>query len=88
MASGDSLRTWVMKSLTSYSFAVANAILEKMGLAKDSFVPTSKVTDDEVDKLYQMGKYDFQAPPPFMVILCSIYMLNLASLVKFPPILT
>ncbi|XP_047950683.1 cellulose synthase-like protein E1 [Salvia hispanica] len=88
LASGDSLRTWVneqrvwvMKSLTSYSFAAANAILEKMGLAKASFVPTSKVTDDEVDKLYQMGKYDFRAPPPFMVILCSIYMLNLASLV-------
>ncbi|XP_047946237.1 cellulose synthase-like protein G2 [Salvia hispanica] len=88
LASGDSLRAWVneqrvwvMKSLTSFSFAAANAILEKMGLAKAGFVPTSKVTDDEVDKLYQMGKYDFRAPPPFMVILCSIYMLNLASLV-------
>ncbi|KAL1562120.1 cellulose synthase-like protein E1 [Salvia divinorum] len=88
LASGDSLRTWVneqrvsvMKSLTSYSFAAANAILEKMGLSKASFVPTSKVTDDEVAKLYQMGKYDFQAPPIFMVILCTVYMLNLASLV-------
>ncbi|KAL1535718.1 cellulose synthase-like protein G3 [Salvia divinorum] len=87
-ASGDSLttwaneqRVWVMKSLTSYFFASVNAILEKIGLTKATFVPTSKVMDDQVAKLYQMGKYDFQAPPLFMVILCTLYMVNLASFV-------
>ncbi|XP_042026830.1 cellulose synthase-like protein G3 [Salvia splendens] len=88
MASGDSLttwvneqRVWVMKSLTSYLFASVNAILEKIGLTKASFVPTSKIMDNEVAKLYQMGKFDFQAPSLFMVILCTLYMINLASFV-------
>ncbi|XP_057771367.1 cellulose synthase-like protein E6 [Salvia miltiorrhiza] len=88
LASGDSIKTWwaeqrvwMMKSLTSYLFASVNASLEKMGLNKASFVPTNKVTDDEAEKLYQMGKYDFQAPPLFMLILCTLYLLNLASFV-------
>ncbi|XP_047955018.1 cellulose synthase-like protein G1 [Salvia hispanica] len=88
MASGDSLttwaneqRVWVIKSLTSYFFGSFNAILEKIGLTKASFVPTSKVMEDQVAKLYQMGKYDFRAPSIFMVILCTIYMVNLASFV-------
>ena len=37
--------------------------------------------DDEVAKLYKIGKFDFQAPPIFMVILCTLYMVNLASFV-------
>ncbi|KAG6393396.1 hypothetical protein SASPL_147637 [Salvia splendens] len=88
MASGNSLtswvneqRVWAMKSLTSYFLASVNAILEKIGLTKASFVPTSKIMDNEVSKLYQMGKFDFQAPSLFMVILCTLYMLNLASFV-------
>ncbi|XP_057771363.1 cellulose synthase-like protein G2 isoform X2 [Salvia miltiorrhiza] len=88
LASGDSIKTWwaeqrvwMMKSLTSYFFAAVNASLEKAGLINSSFVPTNKVTDDEAEKLYQMGKYDFQAPPLFMLILCTLYLLNLASFV-------
>lgn len=45
------------------------------------FAALNKVMDDEVAKLYEMGKYDFQAPAAFMVPLCSLYMLNLGSLV-------
>lgn len=55
--------------------------MEKIGLIKASFVPTNKVMDDEVSKLYEMRKYNYQAPAAFMVPLCSLYMLNLAAFV-------
>lgn len=74
-------RVWMIKSLTAFFFAALNAIMEKIGLTKAYFVPTSKVSDNEVTKLYLMGKYNFQAPPLFMILLCTIYVLNLASFV-------
>ncbi|KAH6757097.1 hypothetical protein C2S53_019700 [Perilla frutescens var. hirtella] len=74
-------RMWMIKSLTCYFFAALNTSMEKIGLIKASFVPTNKVMDDEGAKLYQMGKYNFQAPTPFMVPLCTLYILNLASFV-------
>ncbi|KAH6796381.1 hypothetical protein C2S51_037367 [Perilla frutescens var. frutescens] len=74
-------RMWMIKSLTSYFFAALNTSMEKIGLSKASFVPTNKVMDEEGAKLYQMGKYNFQAPAPFMVPLCTLYILNLASFV-------
>ncbi|KAH6808978.1 hypothetical protein C2S51_026761 [Perilla frutescens var. frutescens] len=74
-------RMWMIKSLTCYFFAALNTSMEKIGLIKVSFVPTNKVMDDEGAKLYQMGKYNFQASASFMVQLCTLYILNLASFV-------
>lgn len=88
LISGHSIKTWVneqrvwmFKSLTSFFFASLNAAMEKVGLTKAHFVPTNKVTDNEAAKLYLMGKSDFQAPPLFMVLLCTIYVLNFSSFV-------
>ncbi|KAL3812498.1 hypothetical protein ACJIZ3_013766 [Penstemon smallii] len=72
-------RFWMMKSATCFLFATLEATMEKFGLTKVSFLPTNKVVDVEQAKLYQMGIYDFQAPPLFMVPLCSLYILNVAS---------
>ncbi|KAK6161368.1 hypothetical protein DH2020_004749 [Rehmannia glutinosa] len=74
-------RIWMMKSLTSYLYATFDAIMEKVGLRTASFLPTNKVVDDEQAKRYQMGIYDFQVPALFMVPLCTLYILNVASLV-------
>lgn len=71
----------MMKSLTSYLYATIEATMEKIGLTKASFLPTNKVVDDEQAKRYQMGVYDFQAPALFMVPLCSLYILNVASFI-------
>ncbi|GFP95898.1 cellulose synthase-like protein g2, partial [Phtheirospermum japonicum] len=72
-------RMWMMKSLTSYLYATLEAIMEKIGLRTASFLPTNKVVDDEQAKRYQMGIYDFQASPMFMVPLCTLYILSVAS---------
>ncbi|KAL0414368.1 UNVERIFIED_CONTAM: Cellulose synthase-like protein E6 [Sesamum radiatum] len=74
-------RMWMMKALTSYLYAGLEVVMEKIGLTKISFVPTNKVDDDEQTKCYQMGIYNFQAPARFMVPLCSLYILNVSSLI-------
>lgn len=81
-------RVWMFRSLTSYLFANLNTAMDKIGLVKASFLPTNKVTNEGADKLYQMGKYNFEAPNLFMVPLCTLYIFNLASfLVGFARIL-
>ncbi|KAL8525090.1 hypothetical protein ACS0TY_014630 [Phlomoides rotata] len=74
-------RMWMLKSWTCYAYATLGALMEKIGLSKASFLPTSKVVDDEVAKLYGMGMYDFRAPALFMVPLCTLYIINAASFV-------
>lgn len=74
-------RMWMIKSLTSYAYATLDAVLEKIGLTKASFLATSKVVDDEVAQRYRMGTYDFGAPAVFMVPLCTLYMINVAAFV-------
>ncbi|KAG8370359.1 hypothetical protein BUALT_Bualt14G0108700 [Buddleja alternifolia] len=74
-------RIWAMKCLTSYMYASLDATMEKIGLTKAIFLPTNKVVDDEQTKRYQMGIYDFQASALFMVPLCSLYILNVASFI-------
>ncbi|KAL0348973.1 UNVERIFIED_CONTAM: Cellulose synthase-like protein G1 [Sesamum angustifolium] len=74
-------RMWMMKALTSYLFAGLEVVMEKIGLTKTSFLPTNKVDDDQQTKCYQMGIYNFKAPARFMVPLCSLYMLNVGSLI-------
>ncbi|PIN10632.1 Cellulose synthase (UDP-forming) [Handroanthus impetiginosus] len=74
-------RIWMIKSLTSYLYATLDAVMEKIGLRKASFLPKNKVVDNEQTKRYQMGIYDFQASALFMVPLCSLYILNVASFV-------
>ncbi|KAL0388453.1 UNVERIFIED_CONTAM: Cellulose synthase-like protein G2 [Sesamum radiatum] len=87
-STGHSMRTWsneqriwMMKSLTSYLYATLEAVMEKIGMTKASFLPTNKVVDNEQAKRYQMGIYDFQAPALFTVPLCSLYILNVASFI-------
>ncbi|KAL7144914.1 hypothetical protein ABFS83_07G043000 [Erythranthe nasuta] len=74
-------RIWMMKSLTCYFYATLDVIMEKFGLKNNSFVPTNKVVDEEQAKRYRMGVYDFQAPAMFMVPLCTLYIVNVASFV-------
>ncbi|KAK4425535.1 Cellulose synthase-like protein G2 [Sesamum alatum] len=87
-STGHSIRTWsneqrmwMMKSLTSFLYATLEAVMEKIRLTKASFLPTNKVVDDEQAKRYQMGVHDFQAPALFMIPLCSLYILNVASFI-------
>ncbi|XP_007035027.2 PREDICTED: cellulose synthase-like protein G2 [Theobroma cacao] len=74
-------RIWMIKSVTSDFYGCVDAILSKLGMSEASFLPTSKVTDDEQVKRYEMGVFDFQAPTMLLAPLATIILVNIASLV-------
>ncbi|XP_021290796.1 cellulose synthase-like protein G3 [Herrania umbratica] len=74
-------RIWMIKSVTSQFYGHVDAILSKLGMSEASFLPTSKVTDDEQVKRYEMGVFDFQAPTMFLAPLATVILVNIASLV-------
>ncbi|KAI3469711.1 hypothetical protein Pfo_026374 [Paulownia fortunei] len=85
---GDSLRTslyelrvWMMKSASCYLYATLGAVLDKIGLHEAHFTLTNKAVDDEQDRRYQKGIYDFQASPLLIAPICSLYILNVASFI-------
>lgn len=71
----------MIKSVTSDFYGCVDAILSKLGMSEASFLPTSKVTDDEQVKRYEMGVFDFQAPTMLLAPLATIILVNIASLV-------
>ncbi|KAK1430406.1 hypothetical protein QVD17_13115 [Tagetes erecta] len=74
-------RVWMMKGITSYLYGSTHAIMEKLGFKEASFLPTNKVTNEDEEKLHQMGIYNFQTSSIFLVPLCSLVMLNLLAFV-------
>lgn len=72
-------RVWMIKSITAYFYGTLDAILKLYGFRKASFLPTSKVVDDEQLKRYQMGIYDFQASKMLIVPLVTLVILNMIS---------
>ena len=71
----------MIKSVTCYSYGSLDAILNKFGMREASFLPTSKVMDDEQFKRYEMGIFDFQAATMFLAPLVTIILVNVASFV-------
>lgn len=74
-------RIWMIKSATSYLYGTLDGIMKRIGLMDTIFLPTNKVVDDEQVKRYQMGQFDFQTLPMFLVPLVSLVILNMISLV-------
>ncbi|KAH6770011.1 hypothetical protein C2S52_014814 [Perilla frutescens var. hirtella] len=75
------LRVWMMKSGTCYIFGLIDAILDRIGLHEANFTLTNKVVDDEQARRHEMGVYDFQASTWLLAPLCSVYILNLVSII-------
>ncbi|CAM8981894.1 unnamed protein product [Rhodiola kirilowii] len=72
-------RMWMIKSVTSCFYGTLGCFANKLGIRKASFVPTNKFVNKERDKLYQMGKYDFQTSTMFLLPLVSLVLLNAVS---------
>ncbi|KAL0348966.1 UNVERIFIED_CONTAM: Cellulose synthase-like protein E1 [Sesamum angustifolium] len=81
MSSLYELRMWTMRSASSYLYASLCAVLDKIGLHTAYFTLTDKAGNDEQARLYQEGRYDFQASPVLIAPIFSLYILNVASLV-------
>ncbi|EEF33091.1 conserved hypothetical protein [Ricinus communis] len=54
-------RIWTIRAVTCSTYGSLDAIFKTLGLREASFLPTNKVEDDDQVKIYQMGKFDFQA---------------------------
>ncbi|KAJ4722628.1 Cellulose synthase [Melia azedarach] len=74
-------RIWMIKSVTSSLYGSLNVIMEKLGLAEASFLPTNKVADDEQVKRYQMGLFDFRTSTMLLAPLVTLVFLNIAAFV-------
>ncbi|KAL9262998.1 Cellulose synthase-like protein [Drosera capensis] len=73
-------RMWMTKSLTSHLYGSFDAIMKTLGVGQTSFTPTNKVIDEQQEKRYHMGIYDFQASNIYLIPVGSAVILNLASL--------
>lgn len=71
----------MMKSVSSHLYGSLDAIMKTLGLRQASFNPTNKYLDEERDRIYQMGKLDFQTSPMFLVPMVFVIILNAACLV-------
>ncbi|KAG7996831.1 hypothetical protein I3843_01G181200 [Carya illinoinensis] len=74
-------RIWMIKSVTCYLYGSLDAIMKKMGLREASFFPTNKAADEEQVKLYQMGKFNFDASNIFLFPMVAIIILNMVAFV-------
>nr|GMD65557.1 cellulose synthase-like protein G2 [Ipomoea batatas] len=73
-------RMWMIKSITAYFYGSLDAVMKQIGIRKASFIPTSKVVDEEQLNRYQKGIFDFQASPIFVVPLVTLTILNMLAL--------
>lgn len=74
-------RVWMMKSVTAYFYGCLNGILIRAGIRKSSFMPTSKVANDEQFERYQKGIFDFQASSMILVPMVSLVILNMVCFI-------
>ncbi|EEF33090.1 cellulose synthase, putative [Ricinus communis] len=72
-------RIWTIRAVTCFTYGSLDAIMKTLGLREASFLPTNKVEDDDQIKLYEMGKFDFQASTRLLAPLATLASLNMAS---------
>lgn len=70
----------MIKSVTCHLYGSMDAIMKKIGMREASFLTTNKVVDDEQEKLYQMGKFDFRTST---AILAPLVILVISNMVAF-----
>jgi hypothetical protein len=74
-------RMWLIKKITSFTFATIDTMLKFFHLSKLSFSITEKVTDGDIKKRYEQGIIEFgSTSSPYLVIIASVAFLNLFCL--------
>ncbi|OMO79812.1 Cellulose synthase [Corchorus capsularis] len=73
-------RMWMIRKVSSFSFGTVEYLLKSIGLSAPGFNVTSKVVDDEQNKRYGQGIFEFGVPSPLFVPLTMAAIINLFSL--------
>lgn len=72
---------WLIRSLSSDLFGSLEYITHHLGIATRGFEVTSKVVDNEQNKRYYEGKFEFGVPSSIFVPFSTGAVLNLAALI-------
>ncbi|KAF3338921.1 cellulose synthase-like protein G3 [Carex littledalei] len=72
-------RMWLIRGLTAFPFAIMQFLFKQLNISTQGFNVTSKVMDDEQNKRYDQGFFDFGVDSPFFVILGTVAILSLCA---------
>lgn len=68
-----------MKSLSSFSIALIEYLLESVGISSVGFNVTSKVVEEEQSKRYEQGIFEFGVSSPIFLLITTAAIINLAA---------
>ena len=69
----------MIKSVTCHLYGSMDAIMKKIGMREASFLTTNKVVDNEQEKLFQMGKFDFRTSTAILAPVIILVISNMAA---------
>ncbi|XP_068649422.1 cellulose synthase-like protein G3 [Aristolochia californica] len=72
-------RMWMIRGTSSYLFALVHHSFKLIGFSGLGFNLTTKVIDEDENKRYEQGVFEFGAASPFFLSLGTIAMLNIVS---------
>ncbi|XVF51276.1 hypothetical protein PTKIN_Ptkin04bG0172000 [Pterospermum kingtungense] len=70
-----------VENLSSFSLGTAEYCLKSIGLSTSGFIVTNKVIDDEQNKRYSQGIFEFGVPSPLFVPPTTAAIINLFSFI-------
>ncbi|KAI3707795.1 hypothetical protein L2E82_36632 [Cichorium intybus] len=74
-------RAWIVRSVSSYTFAVMEYTLTKLQVSTSGFNVTSKVVDEERRRMYEKGMMEFGLESPFFYPLSVAGLVNLVAFI-------
>ncbi|KAF6146054.1 hypothetical protein GIB67_033413 [Kingdonia uniflora] len=74
-------RMWNIRGISSYLFGAAEFAFQSLGISAFGFNITNKVMDDEQNKKYEKGLFEFGVSSPLFLPMTTIAILNLVAFV-------
>lgn len=72
-------RMWLIRGVTSYPLGITEALIKQMGFHNIGFEVTSKVAEEDADKQYKKGIFNFGVESVFMVSLGFFALMSLTA---------
>lgn len=75
----NSQRMWMIRCLSSFSFALLEYLLKSLGISTFGFNVTSKVVDNDLRKRYEQGIVEYGVASPLFLPITMAAVINLVS---------